>query len=263
MPTLHEVQQAFSATLRGEDEGGLAEWVVAEDFSAAERIGIYRNSCRSVTVEALRVTYPAVERLVGRDFFELAAERFCAGHPPGSGYLNAYGGAFADFLAALPEAAAALRYLPDVARFEWALSGAANADDAPFLDLAALAGVPPDQHENLRFAPHPSVRLLELQYPADAIADAVLAGDDDAIAAIDLASGPVRLVVNRGLNGVDARRQTPAASDLARRLFAGERLGDILEGAGPDGASLLADHFVNGRLSSFRIAAEADGAATK
>jgi len=260
MPTLHEVQQAFSATLRGGDDSELGDRIVADDFSAAERLRIYRNSCRSVTVEVLRTTYPAIDRLVGHDFFELAAGRFCTTHPSGSGYLNEYGGEFADLLANLPEAAAALCYLPDVARFEWALSCAANAGDATALDLPSLTAIDPEQHEDLRFEPHPSVRLLELDYPADAIADAVLAGDDDAIAAIDLASRPVRLVVGRGPDGVDARRLTPSENDFARRLFAGERLGEILQSAGPDGAAWLADHFVNGRLSGFRIECAANGA---
>ena len=260
MPTLREVQQAFSASLQGGGDRDLEDWIVADEFSAADRLRIYRNSCRSVTIEVLRMTYPAIDRLVGRDFFELAAERFCAARPPGSGYLNEYGGEFADFLASLPEAAAALCYLPDVARFEWALSAAANAGDAPVLDLPSLAAIDPEQHDQLRFEPHPSVRLLELDYPADAIADAVLAGDDDAIAAIDLASGPVRLVVNRGPNGVDARRLTPGGYDFARWLFAGERLGEVLQSAGPDGAAYLANHFVNGRLSGIRIQCAADGA---
>jgi len=162
MPTLHEVQQAFAAVLRGGTGSAPTDWVVADDFTAGERVGIYRNSCRSVLADVLRMTYPAVDRLVGRDFFEIAAERFCAGQPPDSGYLNAYGGAFADFLAALPEVAAALRYLPDVARFEWALNCAANAAEAPLLDMAGLAGVDPEQHGGLRFVPHPSVRLLDL-----------------------------------------------------------------------------------------------------
>ena len=260
MPTLHEIQQAFSASLRSDSDGDLADWIVSDDFSPAERLGIYRNSCRSVTVEVLRMTYPAVDRLVGRDFFEIAAERFCAAHAPSSGYLNEYGGGFADFLTGLPEAAAALRYLPDGARFEWALSCAANAEDAPALDLPSLAAIDPEQQEELRFVPHPSARLLELDYPADAIADAVLAGDDDAIAAIDLASGPVRLVVNRGPNGVDARRLTPSEYDFARRLLAGEKLGEVLQRAGPEGAACLADHFVNGRLSGFRIESDTKGA---
>src|SRR5260370_10155485 len=119
------------------------------------------------------MTYPAVDRLLGRDFFELAAERFCAAHPPGSGYLDEYGGEFADFLAGLPEATAALRYLPDLARFEWALSCAANADDSPGLDLPTVAAIDPEQHNQLRVEPYPSVRLLELHYPARSLADSV------------------------------------------------------------------------------------------
>jgi hypothetical protein len=260
MPTLLEVQQAFAAGLRGDADHDLAGMIAAGDFSAAERLGIYRNSWRGVLIEVLRMTYPAVERLVGRDFFEMAAARFCTAQPPGSGYLNDYGGLFAEFLASLPEAAAALRYLPDVARFEWALSMAANAADAPVLDLAALAALDPAHHDQLRFEPHPSVRLLELDYPADAIADAVIADDDQAIAALDLTDGPVRLVVNRGPNGVDARRLTERAYDFARLLFAGKRLGRALQSAGPDGAAYLADHFVNGRLAGFRVGAAAEGA---
>ena len=197
------------------------------------------------------MTYPAVDRLVGRDFFAMAAERFCANHPPASGYLNQYGSEFAELVSALPEVTAGLCYLPDGARFEWALNRAANADDAPALDLASLAAVAPEQHEELRFEPHPSVQLLELEYPADAITDAALAGDDDALAAIDLASGPVRLVVNRGPHGVDARRLTPSAYGFTRRLFAGERLGEALKAAGPDGAAYLAAHFVKGRLTRY------------
>jgi hypothetical protein len=258
MPTLREVQQAFSATLRDDRAGALADWIVADAFSAAERLGIYRNSSRSVLVDVLRIKYRAVDRLVGDAFFELAAERFCADDLPDSAYYNDYGGAFAAFLAVLPEAAG-LHYLPDVARFEWALHCAANADDATFLDPASLAGVDPDRHGELCFIAHPSVRLLELDYPADAIADAVLAGDEAAMAAIDLASGPVRLVVNRGPHGVDACRLTLGEHRFAQRLFAGEALADLLESAECDGAPLLADHLIHGRLTGFRLAEGPEG----
>src|SRR6266852_4320296 len=136
MPALGEIQRAFGASLLFGDDSQLAVHVVEDGFTAAERLRIYRNSSRTVITEALRLTYPAVDRLVGRDFFDTAAEQFIVEYPPSSGYLNEYGREFADFLAALPSASP-LRYLPDVARFEWALSGAANADDAPILDLAA------------------------------------------------------------------------------------------------------------------------------
>jgi len=255
MPTLHDIQRGFTASLLGGGDGAIEDWIVGEEFTAAERLRVYRNSSRSVATDVLRMTYPAVDRLVGREFFDMAAERFYVKYPPGSGYLNEYGCAFADFLSALPEAAA-FCYLPDAARFEWALNWAANANDAPVLDLASLAAVSPEQHANLRFVPHPSVQLLELEYPADVIADAVIADDENALTAIDLASGPVLLIVNRGPNGVDAQRLPPGGYEFACPLFAGGRLGEALKAAGPDGAAYLAGHFVNGRLTQFYTESE-------
>jgi hypothetical protein len=255
MPTLHEIQQAFAASLLAGDDAPLAPCVVEDGFAAAERLSIYRNGSRSTLAAALRLTYPAVDRLVGRDFFDAATDRFIVEHPPGGGYLNEYGGEFPALLAAMPSAAS-LPYLPDVARFEWALSEAANADEAPALDPAALAGVEAGRHHLLRFEPHPSVRLLELRYAADVIADAVLGGDDEAMAAVDLFAGPVRLVVSRGPDGVEARRLAASAHAFLRRMFAGDPLGDILHFAGADAAVLLAEQFARGRLTAFRVAPE-------
>jgi len=219
---------------------------------------IYRNSSRSAITEALRLTFPAIDRLVGREFFEATAEQFIMQHPPDSGCLNDYGCEFGDFLAALP-LASVLCYLPDTARFEWALGEAANADDAPMLDLAALADVNPEQHGLLRFQPHPSVRLLELKYPADDIADAVLSGNDQAMEAVELSSGPVWLLVSRGADGVEARRVPPFAYVFLRRLFAGDALGDILHLAEGNAAAALGEQFVRGRLTTFRISPDPTG----
>ena len=252
MPALHELQQAFGASLLTGNDEAVADHIIDDGFTAAERLGIYRNSCRSVLTETLRLTYPAVDRLVGRDFFDIAAAAFVAEHVPSSGYLNEYGVAFADFLATLP-AAAELRYLPDVARFEWALSQAANAVDAVPLDPAALAEIAPENHAALRFEPHPSVRFLALTFPAARIADGVLSGDDAAMAAIDLASGPVRLVVHRGPPGVEAERLACAEYRFVKQLCAGERLAVLLETAVPDAAAVLAKQLTKGRIMAFRI----------
>jgi hypothetical protein len=250
MPALRELQRSFGAAILNENL--LCEGVVEDGFTAAERLGIYRNNCRAVLVESLRMTYPAVDRLVGRDFFERAAREFVAANPSRSGYLNEYGGEFAGFLAAFAPASA-LAYLADVARFEWALSVAANAEDAPALDAGALAAVDPEHHGQLRFAPHPSVRFLVLVYPADEIADAVLAGDDAAMAQIDLSSGPVRLVVHRGRDGVEAQRLEPHPYEFVSRLCAAEPLGTLLETTPAQAPELLAEQLTKGRLTAFRV----------
>lgn len=252
MPALRELQQAFGAFMLFEEEDAVCTHIVEDGFTAAERFRIYRNTCHSVLSETLRMTYPAVDRLVGRDFFDTAAGQFILAHPPASGYLNDYGGEFADFLAALP-AASGLPYLADVARFEWALSVAANAVDAPVLDASALAAVDPECHATLRFEPHPSVRCLALAYPADQIADAVLSGDDAAMAQVDLSSGPVHLLVHRGPDGVEAQRLEPDTYGFVSRLCAGEELGALLDTVPPQAPALLAEALAQGRLTAFRV----------
>ncbi len=249
MPALLELQRAFAASMLHEEDDAVCGAIVQEGFTAAERLRIYRNTCRSTLIEALRMTYPAIERLVGRDCFDMAAARFAGSHPPQSGYLNEYGGEFPDFLAAFGPASE-LPYLADVASFEWALSVAANAADAPVLDPLTVAAVDPQGHAALRFEPHPSVSFLTLAYPADQIADAVLAGDEAVMAQIDLSSGPVRLVVHRGPDGVEAERLEPGAYEFVSRLCAGEALGRLLESAPADAALFLAAQLRKGRLTA-------------
>src|SRR2546427_6899484 len=181
MPALLELQRAFAASMLHEGHDAVCGAAVEGGCGAAERRRIYRNPCRSTLIEALRMTHPAVERLVGRDFFDMAAARYAGTHPPQSGYLNEYGGEFPEFLAAFGPASE-LPYLAHVPRFEWALGVAANAADAPVLDPLTVAAVDPHSHAALRFEPHPSVSFLTLAYPADQIADSVLAGDQAAMA---------------------------------------------------------------------------------
>jgi hypothetical protein len=230
MSALLELQRGFAAALLREEDDAVCAVIVDEGFSAAERLRIYRHTCRSTLIATLRMTYPALERLVGSEFFEIAAAQFVSEYPARGAYLNEYGAGFAAFLAAF-RPAADLPYLADVARFEWALGIAANAIDAPTLSAAALASVSAARHASLRFEAHPSVSFLLLDHPADEIADAVLSGDDAAMAQVDLASGPVCLVVHRGSDGVQAQRLEPRAHDFLSRLCAGEPFGRLAEAA--------------------------------
>lgn len=252
---LRELQQSFAASMLAECETAIHDLIAADRIPRAERLRIYRNTFRANLTRTLRMVYPAVDRLVGPEFFDAAAEAFSAGHAPQSGDLNAYGAEFADFLAAFTPASS-LAYLRDVARFEWALNVAANADDAPVLHPYQLAAIDPEQHALLSFTPHPSVSLLALDYPADHIADAVLSGDDAAMAQIDLARRLVHLVVHRGAQGVEAQRLDSDAFDFVARLYAAEPLGVLLEDAPANAPLLLADELTKARLSGVHIAAK-------
>jgi len=250
MPRLRKIQRQFAAAIF-EQADELAPHVRNSGIAPADRIRIYRHTAFGVLTGALRLTFPAVERLVGDKFFESAAEAFIRRYPPSSGYLGEYGRAFGDFLAAFAPAAG-FAYLPDIARFEWALNVAANAPDAPSIDAAALAHVDPAEHGCLRFVPHPSLTLMRSGYPVDQIADAVLAGDDAAMAAIDLSGGASWLAIHRGPEGVEARRLAESEWALTNELCGGRALVDAFDSSSvPDPVALLADHLVRGRFSRF------------
>lgn len=250
MSALLELQRSFARHVLGRSRGTPAT-VAGGVLAPAERMSIYRNTARTTLTEALRLSFPAVDALVGGDFFDMAAARFIRGEPPRGGCLNDYGAAFPAFLAAMPETAA-LPYLGCVARFEWALAQAAVAADAPVLTADDLAGRDPDCCDGLCFLPHPSVRLLALRYAGDAIADAVLAHDDDALAALDVSARPCWLVVHRGPDGVMAERIDEAAYAVMQRLFAGEALDAIAaDDAGLTG-QVLAEQLAKGRFTAVR-----------
>src|SRR5256885_15014902 len=132
MPALLELQRAFAASMLHEDDDTVCGAVVDDGFAAAERLRIYRNTCRSTLIEALRITYPAVERLVGRAFFDMAAARYPGTHPPQSGYLDEHGGRLTGILAAMWSASRLPRFAP-AARVESALGEAAEAAGAALL----------------------------------------------------------------------------------------------------------------------------------
>jgi hypothetical protein len=258
MPTLLDVQRAMRAALIDGNDG--AAIALLADGVPADRLDIYRNTFITGATRALRLSFPAVHRLVGDGFFAGAAAAFIAQQPPQAACLDGYGVNFPHFLRGFPPAAT-LDYLADVARLEWAVSHALHAPDAAPLDLMRLQALRPEDQIRVCFAPHPSVALLRLQYAADAIWRGVLDGDDAALAAVDLASGPVHLLVERGAAGVQVSRLAAATWRFAAALCAGRPLADVFEefseAAGetlesPEAA--LAAHLAAGRFTDFRLA---------
>lgn len=127
------------------------------------RFAVHRNNVVGGLVGALAETYPAVERLVGRDFFRAMAAEFVRAHPPRNPVLLWWGGAFGDWLAAFPPVSR-LPYLPDLARLEWARCEACHAADAPPADPTRLTALPPEAAASARLIPHPSLRIVASRF---------------------------------------------------------------------------------------------------
>lgn len=122
--SLHAMQQAFlNAVIDDTQFAGLIG-----NSDDAELVSVHRNNWRSNLTNALRATYPVIERLVGVDFFGYTASCFIDAHPSRSANLEDYGAEFAEFLRAFP-AAQSLPYLADVAVLEAAIEAALVADE--------------------------------------------------------------------------------------------------------------------------------------
>jgi hypothetical protein len=259
MPTLLEIQRAVARSLIAGD-GAAAVHVRDDGLDPARRLAVYRHTVAANLSRALGLNFPAVRRLVGAEFFDGAARGFIAAEPPRSACLDDYHPGFAEFLARFAPAAS-LPYLAGVARLEWAVSRALHAPDAAALDPARLAALDPDSRGRVAFAPHPSVGLVEAAHPVDAIWRAVLARDDEALAAIDPGAGPVRLLVLRREDGVAVARLEDAAWRLTASLCAGIPLQAALDGAPPDAPALLAAYLAGGLFADFTLAGPMETAA--
>src|SRR5215468_10678988 len=136
VPTLLEIQTAMRRGLLGNGDATIAA-TLGSALAPADRLSIYRNTSRIALTNALRLNYPAVQRLVGEDFFAAAADIFITKEPPRMAWLDFYGAGFPEFLHGFGPAAS-LPYLPDIARLERVVSCALHAADAKALAPAEL-----------------------------------------------------------------------------------------------------------------------------
>jgi hypothetical protein len=228
MPALHELQAAFAAAILEGEAAPLAAAVRADGLAPARRIQLYRNNSLITLSAALQATFPVVCRLVDERFFAFAAQAFIRAAPPRAPRLAEYGAGFAEFLAGFAPASG-LPYLPDVARLEWAVARAFHAPDAPPLDPARLAALPPGLQGATALAAHPSASLVASPYPVEALWRANQPERDGS--GVDLGAGPCRLLVHRREDEVEMMRLDAPGHALAASLLAGATIEDALAAA--------------------------------
>ena len=153
MDTLAEFQNAFARALIAPHDA------IAPSNSAASQPGfaVYRNTVMKGCIDALQANYPAVARLVGNEWFRAAAAIYVRESPPDDPTLLHYGASFAAFLARF-EPAAALPYLPGVARLDRLWTESHIARDEATLDAAAIATLAPEKLAAVVLYPHPAAR---------------------------------------------------------------------------------------------------------
>ncbi len=233
-----DFHRLFAAALETGETAPLAPWLA--DPAAAQRFAVYRNNVVRGAIEALRSAYPAVDRVVGREFFTPMARAFWVANPPRTQTMTLYGAEFVDFIADY-EPAQPLPYLRDVARLDRAWLEAHHAAEAPGLEATALALLDPEALAARTLRLHPSVRLIALGFRVlDFWADN---RSGAAIARQTLPEGDAHAVIWRQAGQVRHHQLDPDGYNFFTSLAAGASLAEAAEGTGraqePDFAGAL------------------------
>jgi hypothetical protein len=141
--------------------GGLARLVRGDErLDAVERLDIYAEMYFFRLLDCLAEDFPAIHTVIGHQRFHQLAGGYLAAHPSEHFSLRQLGRRVADFLERHPLSPEWF-FLPDLARFEWALLEAFDAPDADPLPAERLKELPAEEWAAARFRLTPSLRVLE------------------------------------------------------------------------------------------------------
>lgn len=231
MSGLADLQREFAAALREPNRRAPAQAQGRSGRPGGRRFDVHRNNMTVSLVEALASSYPAVQRLVGDEYFAAVASAFVREHPPRSPVLLYYGSQFGDFLQAVPSASG-VPYLGDVARLEWARIAALHAADATPARLSALGDIASQDLAGLRLRLHPSLTLIHSRWPIAALWQACCTPVDEVEVRMD---EPQQVAILRPDGQVTVQSLPRGCAVFVQSLQRGRSLGDAaVEAAASD-----------------------------
>ena len=195
MVDVRPIQRGFASALRRPDARlPRALHRRPNGVSNARRFDVYRNNVYASLIDALKHAFPAVERLVGPDFFKSAARVFLEDGMPTQPTLIGFGEGFPEFLEQF-EPARSLPYLADVARLELVWLRSYHASDAEPLAKGALSDIDAVEADDFLIEMHPAMQLLSSPFAVDQIWRTNR--EDAEVKPIDLGPGATHLLVFR------------------------------------------------------------------
>ncbi len=132
------------------------------------RLAVYFDGYRLRLIEALETDFVALKAYLGDDRFDDLARAYIDAHTSDHFSLRHFGRHLAGFLSG-HEPWKNEPLLADIATFEWAMTHAFDAGDAPLATVADMASVSPENWPTLTFALHPSVQRIDIRWNAPAL----------------------------------------------------------------------------------------------
>jgi putative DNA-binding protein len=195
-------------------------------MTPVEQLEVYREQFLLRHIGSFREDFPTVEHLLGTKKFEDMCGDYLRALPPASFALRDASDRMASFL----ETTAPFRddaLLADCANVEWAFIEAFDAADVPPLDVSMLASIDEDAWDRAKIIFHPSVRFLNLKYPAHIFRSALRGNEKPGRPQLT----PTCVVTFRGADSLRYLEIEPAAFALLTALARGKALGEAGEQA--------------------------------
>ncbi|MEM7679572.1 MAG: DNA-binding domain-containing protein [Pseudomonadota bacterium] len=130
----------------------------------SDRLKVYRNNIVGGITDNVKTAFPILNALVGEAFLELMIRSYLLEYPPENGCLNTYGEDLPDYIDHF-EAAKAMPYLSDIARFEAAQNNAYYAPDDSAMSAQDLGEIPTDALEGTLLKLRSSAHLIYSRFP--------------------------------------------------------------------------------------------------
>ncbi|UTZ26680.1 DUF2063 domain-containing protein [Vibrio campbellii] len=175
--------------------------IASDEFTADERMQIYRNNFIVSLSEVLSATYPMVEALLGKECFEQMARQHVLTYPLEEGNVAHYDEGFQDTIMQFSQVIAQAPYSPEVARFEWHIDLARQAqyeqsNAAEFKPLAALGEVSEEQQPALILHLKKGCRSFDSSYAVFDLFGAIQTGQFEQLNINQLQQGVISIQAN-------------------------------------------------------------------
>ncbi len=168
MTPLAELQHRFQDSVLDPGKSASTSWISAGGRAAPDiQLSIYCHAYRARLREVLANDYPATQTAIGDDRFSALVADYIDAYPSRYFSLRDFGRHLPCFIADRVQHDTDyrdMRWLVELARFEWSLGLAFNAADVSLFTEQDMTNIPAEAWPELRFVVHPSLQRLDFEW---------------------------------------------------------------------------------------------------
>jgi hypothetical protein len=221
----------------------LDAWLHSAD--AARRMDVYAEMYFFRLRDCLAEDFPVLFEIIGARRFHNLVTDYLLAHPPEHPSIRHAGGRMPVFLQQHP-LVATFPFAADLAAFEWARGEVFDAEDPQPMNGAELARIPAETWPRLCLRVIAACRLLQLEYPVDAIWSARASKPAEARALLVWRQG--FLVYHRALAADEARALAALLQDAPLAVACAHF------GAAEQATRMLEQWFGRGLVAGYSVA---------